>query len=57
MDLNSWLASAAVFLCVALALIAPFRSRQKAASWFFSAGMLIFAAEGVLQRFLLGRLS
>jgi putative PEP-CTERM system histidine kinase len=49
MDLNSCLTGAAVFLCVALALIAPFRSRQKAASWFFSAGMLIFAAEGVLQ--------
>ena len=32
-----------------LALIAPLRSRQKAAGWFFSAGMLIFAAEGGLQ--------
>ena len=49
MHLNSWLAGAAVFLCVALALLAPLRSRQKAASWFFSAGMLIFAAEGALQ--------
>ena len=49
MHLESWLAGAAVFVCVALALIAPVRSRQKAASWFFSAGMLIFAAEGALQ--------
>lgn len=49
MDLTFSLAAVAASLCVALALIAPFRSRQKAASWFFAAGMLIFAAESVLQ--------
>jgi putative PEP-CTERM system histidine kinase len=50
MDLNFCLTGAAVFLCVALALIAPFRGRQKAANWFFSAGMLIFGTESVLQQ-------
>ncbi len=49
MDLTFGLTAVAASLCVALALIAPFRSRQKAASWFFAAGMLIFAAESVLQ--------
>ncbi len=49
MDVTLCLTALAAFLCVALALIAPFRSRQKAASWLFTAGMLIFAAESVLQ--------
>ncbi len=49
MDLTFCLTALAASLCVALALIAPFRSRQKAASWFFCAGMLVFAAESVLQ--------
>ena len=49
MDLTFCLTAVAVSLCVALAFIAPFRSRQKAASWFFAAGILIFAAESALQ--------
>ncbi len=49
MDLNSVLTGAAVFFCIALALAAPFRSRQKAASWFFAAGMLVFAGESLLR--------
>lgn len=49
MDLNSCLTAAAVFSCFALALAAPFRSRQKVASWFFATGMLVFAGESLLQ--------
>ncbi|MEO5719053.1 MAG: GAF domain-containing protein, partial [Chthoniobacterales bacterium] len=49
MDLNSFLSGTAVFFCVTLALIAPFRSRQRTASWFFATGMLIFGVETLLQ--------
>ncbi len=49
MDLNFWLKAVAACFCLALALFALFRGRQRVASWFFATGMLIFAVESVLQ--------
>ena len=49
MDLIFFLTIAAVLFSIGLALIAPFRSQQKVASWFFAVGMVIFALESGLQ--------
>jgi putative PEP-CTERM system histidine kinase len=49
MDLIFGLTALAASLCVALGLIAPFRSRQRTASCFFCLGMLIFATESVFH--------
>jgi len=49
MDLIFFLTIAAVLFSLGLAVIAPFRSQQKVASWFFAVGMVIFALESGLQ--------
>ena len=57
MGLTLFLTTAAVLFSVGLALLAPFRSRQKVATWFFAAGMVIFALESVLQTISLAAIS
>ena len=57
MGLTLFLTTAAVLFSVGLALLAPFRSRQKVATCFFAAGMVILALESVLQTISLAAIS
>ena len=49
MDLNYFLSLTAAVLCLALAGGMAWGSRQRAAGWFFFAGMLLLGAESALQ--------